>query len=95
MRIVRAAAPHARFRADEQEIPVDIPAAGESEVSLPVHVDHSGDDVENASLVLQARAAGVDWRIVARLQVRSVDGMPQPRTERIDAEQAGQPPSIT
>jgi len=89
VQIVRAAAPHARFRADEQEIPVDIPAAGECEVSLPVHVDHSGDDVENASLVLGVRSGAIDWQVLARLRVHTADGMPQPRTEHVEVQQIG------
>ena len=89
LRILRAVAPHSRFRADEQEVAADIPAAGEAEVSIPVHVHHSGDDVENASLILDVRSGGLDWRILAHLRVRTADGMPQPRTERIDVQQGG------
>jgi hypothetical protein len=88
VRIVRAAAPHARFRAEEQEVPVDIPAAGESEVSLPVRVDHSGNDVESASLILGVRSGAIDWRVLARLHVHIADGMPQPRTEDIEVQRA-------
>ena len=89
LRIVRAMAPHRRFRGDEREVAIDIPAAGESELTLSVHVDHSGDDVESASLILDVRSGGLDWRVAAGLRVRIADGMPQPRTEHIDVQEAG------
>ena len=89
LEIVRALAPHGRFRGDERHVDLTVAVGAEAEVVLPIRVDGAAGEIENAFLILLARSGTTEWRILARLRVRRADGMPQPRTERIDVQEVG------
>ncbi|HET8567588.1 MAG TPA: hypothetical protein VFM93_01215 [Candidatus Limnocylindria bacterium] len=92
LRVYRAQAPHGRFRAGERRLEVELEPGKHGLVELDVAADVSwGNDVENAFLILEASAGGVNgWRVLARMRARVDDaGSPQVLIERIDVQEVG------
>lgn len=90
LRLRSVDAPHGRYRAETADLDAPVAPGGSTECALDVAVDPSGTEIENAFLILVAEAADRTWRILARLRVRTgEDGVPRPRTERIDAQEVG------
>ena len=85
--------PHGKFRGDKQPLPPSLTLPPGSETTLErvvVCAGESGDEIENAFLIMHTTWGGQPWRIFARLRIIFDEhSTPRSATERITTQPVG------